>query len=767
MQKASNQKSDRCNQSSFGKADVHENEDIIAVPKDAPIAIYEIDLLTFKFKWANQLVSRLLGYSEQELTALSVTDLLPESSKKIFQENLAAALKGKQFFFNSEVQVKTKNGSSLWGSFNSKVIFSDGKPTSVLVFAQDITERKKVEESLRQSEERFSKAFENSSALLAITRVADNRIVDVNKTFLQVTQYSHEEVIGHTSRELNLFLKPDQRDQMFDLALKQGYESNQEMEIKAKSGKLLTLLFSAVTIQLYGEKHLLSTAIDITRLKKLQKKLKSVSANLQNIIETLEEGIVIAELDGKVLECNDKCLRLIRCTKAEFLGKNIYDFFLTEERQQIIEEALKILKNGKDTGEFRIIRNNNSSFWAEISATPLYNWNNKPQVILGVIRDITERKKAKDMLETSEERFRLVAEASNMMVYEIDVKAGKPSIIRGFEELVGYKLNEVTSNDWVHNRIHPDDSQRVLAEYQTCIEKNQVGYSTKYRFRHKNGHFITVQDTAKVVKDREGKVIRVIGGVVDISQIEENRTKIERHSKELEELVKERTKQLRDSERLATIGTTAGMVGHDIRNPLQAMMSDVYLLKEGLKAMPELPVKDEVVESLEGLENNITYINKIVADLQDYARPLKPEYSYVDISEVMQALVSTAGVPPEIRVTLSCNTFKKIKTEPTFIRRALTNLVNNAIQAMPNGGDLELTCYKAENRVLLTVADTGVGIPENVKPKLFVPMMTTKSKGQGLGLAVVKRLVESINGTISFESQEGKGTKFTIELRTS
>ena len=183
--------------------------------------------------------------------------------------------------------------------------------------------------------------------------------------------------------------------------------------------------------------------------------------------------------------------------------------------------------------------------------------------------------------------------------------------------------------------------------------------------------------------------------------------------------------------------------------------------------MPEMPTKADVAESLESIEQNISYINKIVADLQDYARPLRPEYAYVDISEVLTNVIKDAWIHNSIRVNISSNTFRKIRTEPTFIRRVLTNLVNNAIQAMPNGGELELTSLVREGKVFITVADTGVGIAEEVKLKLFTPMMTTKSKGQGLGLAVVKRLVESIGGKVNVESELGKGAKFIIELPTS
>jgi signal transduction histidine kinase len=103
-------------------------------------------------------------------------------------------------------------------------------------------------------------------------------------------------------------------------------------------------------------------------------------------------------------------------------------------------------------------------------------------------------------------------------------------------------------------------------------------------------------------------------------------------------------------------------------------------------------------------------------------------------------------------------------SDRSIIRRVLTNLIINAIQAMPNGGKLNIGSSRKDNNILIIVEDTGSGIPEGIKPKLFTPMLTTKAKGQGLGLAVVKRLVEALDGTISFESEEGKGTKFLIEL---
>ncbi len=240
---------------------------------------------------------------------------------------------------------------------------------------------------------------------------------------------------------------------------------------------------------------------------------------------------------------------------------------------------------------------------------------------------------------------------------------------------------------------------------------------------------------------------------------------LKENNRNLELLIEERTKQLKDSEMLAAIGATAGMVGHDIRNPLQAITGDVYLLKEELRGMPERPEKGSAGESLEGIEKNVEYINKIVADLQDFARPLKPRIEEVDLKQIIEDLLAKNGVPQNVKVSVRVEAeAEKILVDPIFISRIMVNLVNNAIQAMPKGGELTINAFKDVNDVLITVKDSGVGIPEKVKDKLFEPMFTTKSKGQGFGLAVIKRMTEALGGKFTFESKEKKGTTFIVRL---
>ena len=122
-------------------------------------------------------------------------------------------------------------------------------------------------------------------------------------------------------------------------------------------------------------------------------------------------------------------------------------------------------------------------------------------------------------------------------------------------------------------------------------------------------------------------------------------------------------------------------------------------------------------------------------------------------------------IPKNIKV--SCNVEKTAKTimvDGALLKRILGNLVTNAVQAMPNGGELTMRARQEAGNNVITVQDTGIGIPDKVKPKLFTPFFTTKSKGQGLGLAVVKRMTEALNGTVTFESKEGDGTTFIVRF---
>jgi signal transduction histidine kinase len=164
------------------------------------------------------------------------------------------------------------------------------------------------------------------------------------------------------------------------------------------------------------------------------------------------------------------------------------------------------------------------------------------------------------------------------------------------------------------------------------------------------------------------------------------------------------------------------------------------------------------------MKKQIEYMNKIVSDLQDYARPITLELAETNLRELVEGIASSMAIPEKIGVDIDIGKDLKLMMDPSLMRRVFINLITNAIQAMPNGGSLKIRAWVEGGAAFISFEDTGVGIPRENLEKLFRPLFTTKARGQGFGLAVCKRLVEAHGGTIGVESELGKGSKFTIEL---
>jgi signal transduction histidine kinase len=244
--------------------------------------------------------------------------------------------------------------------------------------------------------------------------------------------------------------------------------------------------------------------------------------------------------------------------------------------------------------------------------------------------------------------------------------------------------------------------------------------------------------------------------------------KLKEYSERLEEMVEQGTKDLREAqeqlvrqEKLAVIGQLAGGVGHELRNPLGAIKNAAYFLNMVLEK-PEPKVK----ESLEILEKEVATSERIIGSLLDFARPKPPTRRRVDINDVLREALSRPSVPENVKVLSQLDeTLGPILADPDQLGQIFGNIILNAIQAMPKGGRLVVKSEIASSeRVSVSFSDTGGGIPQETMENLFEPLFTTKAKGIGLGLAVVKTLVEGHGGTIEAQSKVGKGSTFTVRL---
>jgi signal transduction histidine kinase len=218
---------------------------------------------------------------------------------------------------------------------------------------------------------------------------------------------------------------------------------------------------------------------------------------------------------------------------------------------------------------------------------------------------------------------------------------------------------------------------------------------------------------------------------------------------------------------MIAVGKTALMVGHDLRNPLQSITYALYQIKEVVKGLP-LGIQADQLQTISGaavtIGDQIEYMDKIVSDLQDYARSLKPRLSEVDLLDLVNTILSTIDVPKNVRVVVDVDETQRMVADPSMIRRVFTSLIVNALQAMPKGGKLTVSATQTKDATFVGFKDTGLGIPRENIDKLGAPLFTTKAKGMGLGLAIGRRMVESHGGTIVFESKVGRGTTVTVKL---
>ena len=375
-----------------------------------------------------------------------------------------------------------------------------------------------------------------------------------------------------------------------------------------------------------------------------------------------------------------------------------------------------------------------------------------------IAKDITVRRKTECALRVSETQHKKLANSITDPFFALDSCLKFNYWNKATEKFTGVKCADVLGKHFFcvfgKNRI----SRRFVGIYcEVMSTKNSRTFSSKLPKVGTDTFFeIEVYST--------GNGVSVLAR--DITERKKVQGSMEKYTKRLEELIRIRTEKLNNAERLAAIGETAGMIGHDIRNPLQSIIGELFLAKDALSVLPETEARESLMDCITAVEEQTLYINKIVADLQDFAKPLVPCITETNLEETIQAVSLPLEVPSNIHISYSSvKPFLTLKTDPLFIKRILSNLIRNGIQAMEvEGGELAVRAFLRGKFVIVTVSDTGAGIPDEVKEKIFKPLFTTKSKGQGFGLAVVKKLAEALGGTVSFETRVGRGTTFIVAL---
>jgi len=381
----------------------------------------------------------------------------------------------------------------------------------------------------------------------------------------------------------------------------------------------------------------------------------------------------------------------------------------------------------------------------------------------------TERKRAEEALRESEKRHRELTDFLPQTVFEADERGNLTFGNRNGFQSFGYTLEDFDKGLNALQMFIPEDRDRVGENIQRVLSGEELGGIEYTALRRDSSTFPVIVYAAAIIN--ENKAVGLRGMVVDITERKRAEEELQKHREHLEELVKERTKELQDaqeklvrSERLSMLGQLAGGVGHELRNPLGAIKNASYFLNMALEK-PE----PEVRETLDILEKEVATSEGIVSSLLDFARPKPPTRRKMNINEVVQETLSRTTLLENVKVVRQLDeSLPEIMADPDQLGVVFSNIIRNGIQAMPEGGQLTVTSEAFRpGWVAVSIADTGVGIPPEEQPEVFEPLFTTKARGIGLGLAVTSTLVEGHGGTIEVLSKVGKGSTFTVRLPIS
>lgn len=289
-----------------------------------------------------------------------------------------------------------------------------------------------------------------------------------------------------------------------------------------------------------------------------------------------------------------------------------------------------------------------------------------------------------------------------------------------------------------------ENENAVISREDIKIPHNEIGELASV--------FVEMSQT---LYQRRQELIKTQQELAQMNQILERR--VVQRTRELEKA----TGELVKAERLAAIGQMASIISHEIRNPLAVISNAARLIKTLVR-----PTEQKVIKQFSIIEAEIRQANSIISEVLGYARTRELIFSTIDVNSYLRDLVATAPIPPAIKVQLQLEEpGVQIKVDAEEIKQALRNILANAVEAMPTGGTVTVGARAGKRAVRLYIQDTGTGITEEVRKEMFSPFFTTKARGTGLGLAVVRKAVQRHGGKLRISSQLGKGTCFCVYLK--
>lgn len=501
--------------------------------------------------------------------------------------------------------------------------------------------------------------------------------------------------------------------------------------------------------------------------------IKEADEKYESLFNTIPSGVAVYKAvdcgeDFVFVDFNQTAERIEGVSKSDLIGKRVTEVFPGVKKLGLLSVFQRVYSTSQR--EFLpsgIYLDQRILSWRENWVYKLPSGN-----VVAVYNDVTERKKAEEALRESEEKFRTIANSTKDALVVVD-NYGKVVLWNpAAEKIFGNKKIEVLGRDVTELLMaaltREEDKKIVKAGFDGFTETGKgvlVGKTIELVAKRKNGvkFPFKLSVTAMHLNDKWYAVALAR----DITEQKQLWKKVETYSKGLELTVEARTRELRQTherllkvERLATIGELAGMVGHDLRNPLTSIKTAAYYLR--VNQDPNLNVATKKMLTI--IDDAIAHADKIIGDLQEYAREIRLDRVPCSVQSILREALFYVEIPVNVKIVDASLEDIEVNVDRVKMERVFINLIKNAVDAMPNGGILQVGSKRVNGTVEISFADTGTGISKDLLNKLFSPLFTTKAKGMGFGLAICKRVAEAHQGKISVQSVEGKGTTFTLTL---
>jgi PAS domain S-box-containing protein len=713
----------------------------------------------------NDKFCEMTGYSRDELLRLSTADLTTAEDQGDALRDNARLLRGEITSYSREKQLRCKDGSLLWVTLSVAALpGADGKPHQIMSTYQDVNARKQAEERMRQSEQRFRAMFDHAGIGITLRPAQDRNLpwLEVNDKFCEMTGYSREEALRMSTTEITA---PERtagalRDKARLISGEvRSYVT--EKRILRKDGTWMWIALSVAALpDAEGRPHLIiATYQDINARKLTEERLSA-------IIAAEPECVAIVAPDGRLLDMNPAGLRMLQAESLEEMRR--WPFLrqvAPAYRRAFVRLQRRILAGESGVLEFEAMGIAGKRCWLEIHAAPLYDASGAITALLGISRDVTERRMAREALATERNLLRTVIDnlPDRIRVKDMNLRyilaneAWRKARVKQ-----GYNIIGLTNYDLMafEKAAHFEDEDReVMATGQNSRPREVTdGPPEDVQW------FIT---TKMPLRDPAGKVIGVVGISRDVTDFKRRSLEVEKLNAVLEARVAERTAQLTSTNE--ELEAFASSVSHDLRAPLRHIDGLAAALVEDYAGKLDAPGRDYLTR----IRAAATRMAGLIEDLLRLSRVARAELKVVDadLSEIARGIVDDLRREhPQRNVNVRITPGLLAQADTGMLRSALANLIHNAWKFTGNKpvATIEFGVRTRDGIRTYFVRDDGAGFDMAQAGRLFDAFQRLHTErefpGTGIGLATVRRVMRRHGGDAWAESVVGQGATFFFTL---